>query len=129
MRRVVRPELTVFLELAGEPVGVGMLLPDFNVLFRRMRGDLWPTGWATFLLGARGLDAAVGQFIATSPAHQNTGLMRIVLAELIRRLQRARFRSLDATWIGEGNGKSRAQMAALGMREKHRLALYARQLT
>lgn len=129
MRRVVRPELTVFLELDDEPVGVGMVLPDFHVLFRRMGGNLWPLGWATFLLGRRAVDAAVGQFIATSPAHQNLGVMRVVLSELIRRLQRARFRSLDATWVGESNAKSRAQMTALGMREKHRLALYARQLT
>src|SRR5262249_35834766 len=38
MKRVVRPELTVFLEIAGEPVGVGMALPDFNLLIRRMNG-------------------------------------------------------------------------------------------
>ena len=66
------------------------------------------------------------QFIATSPAHQNKGLIRIVIAELIRRLKKAGFRTLDATWIGDPNVKSQAQARALGMRAKHRLALYSR---
>jgi hypothetical protein len=49
------------------PVGVGMVLPDFNVLIRRMNGRLWAVGWAQFLLGSRGLTAGLVQFIATSP--------------------------------------------------------------
>ncbi len=128
MKRLVRPELTVFLELAGEPVGVGMALPDFNVLVRRMNGRLWPLGWAKFLLGAPKVDAAVIQFIGTSPAHQNKGLIRIVVSELIRRLQAAGIRTLDGTWVGDVNVKSLAQARAMGMRDKHRLALYERKL-
>ncbi|HEY8209644.1 MAG TPA: GNAT family N-acetyltransferase [Myxococcaceae bacterium] len=128
MKRVVRPELTVFIELDGAPVGVGMFLPDFNALFRRMGGRLFPLGWAKFLAGSRSLDAALAQFIATSPAQQGQGLMRIVMAELIRRLQREGFRTLDSTWISESNKPSRAQARALGMRVKHELQLYARAL-
>jgi GNAT superfamily N-acetyltransferase len=128
MKRVVRPELTVFIELDGAPVGVGMFLPDFNVLFRRMGGKLFPLGWARFLVGSRSMDAALVQFIATSPAQQGLGLMRIVMAELIRRLQQAGFRTLDSTWISESNAPSRAHARALGMRVKHELQLYARPL-
>jgi GNAT superfamily N-acetyltransferase len=128
MKRVVRPELTTIVELAGTPVAVAVMMPDFNVLFRRMGGSLWPLGWARFLAGARTLDAAVAQFIATDPAHRNQGLIRIALAEALRQLKRAGFRTLDGTWISDSNGPSRAQVLAMGMREKHRLALYARPL-
>jgi GNAT superfamily N-acetyltransferase len=128
MKRVVRPDLTVFVEVDGRPAGVGMLLPDFHVLFRRMAGRVWPLGWAQFLLGSRALDAAVVQFIATTPALQNQGLMRVLVAEAVRRLRRAGFRTLDGTWISDSNAASRAQAQALGMREKHRLALFSRAL-
>jgi GNAT superfamily N-acetyltransferase len=128
MKRVVRPELTMFVELEGRPVGVGMMLPDFNVPFRRMGGRLWPVGWAQFLLGRGAVDAAVAQFIATDPALQNQGLMRILVAEALRRLRANGFRSLDGTWISDKNAASRAQALAMGMREKHKLALYARAL-
>jgi hypothetical protein len=124
MKRLMRPDLTVFIELSGEPVAVGMAIPDFNVLIRRMNGRLWPFGWAQFLLGSRHLRSAVFQFIGTSPALQNKGLIRIVTSEIVRRLQKAGFTTLDATWIGDVNVKSQAQTRALGMREKHRLALY-----
>ncbi len=126
MKRVVRPELTVFIEVAGKPVSVAMVLPDFNVLVRRMDGRLWPFGWAKFLLGARGLRSGVLQFIATSPSVQNQGLVRIAIAEVICRVQRAGFESLEATWIGDANDKSQAQVRALGMRQKHALTLYQR---
>jgi len=128
MKRVVRPALTIFIELEGRPVGVAMMLPDFHVLFRRMGGRLWPLGWAQFLLGGRNLDAAVAQFIATDPALQNQGLMRVLVAEAVRRLRHAGFRTLDGTWISDTNAASRAQALAMGMREKHRLALFSRAL-
>lgn len=128
MKRVVRPELTMFLEIEGRAVGVAMMLPDFHVLFRRMRGRLWPFGWAQFLLGSRALDAAVAQFMATDPALQSQGLMRVLVAEAARRLKRAGFRTLDGTWISDSNPRSRAQAVALGMREKHKLALFSRPL-
>jgi hypothetical protein len=124
LKRVIRPELTVFIELAGEPVAVAMVCPDFNVPIRRMNGRLWPLGWAQFLLSARNISAAVGLFLATSPAHQNVGLIRIALVESIRRLQKAGFRTFDATWIGDLNASSQANARAIGMREKHYLALY-----
>jgi GNAT superfamily N-acetyltransferase len=128
MKRVVRPELTTFIELDSRAVGVGMMMPDYNVAFRRMGGRLWPFGWAQFLLSARTIDNAVAQFIATDPALQNQGLLRIVVAEGLRQLKRAGFRSLDGTWISNGNAASRAQALAMGMREKHGLALYRRTL-
>lgn len=128
MKRVVRPELTIFMEFEGRPVGVGMMLPDFHLAFRRMKGRLWPIGWAQFLLGRRVLDGAVAQFIATDPALQNQGLMRILVAEAVRRLRAAGMRTLDGTWIADSNAPSRAQAVALGMREKHQLALFSRRL-
>ncbi len=126
MRRVVRPELTVFLEAHGRPVGVGLFLPDFNQVFEQMRGSLWPFGWATFLLRQRAIRGAVAQFIATDTSVQNKGVMRIVVAELVRNLKRAGFTSLDGTWIGDSNAKSIATAESVGMREKHRLAVYTR---
>jgi ribosomal protein S18 acetylase RimI-like enzyme len=128
MKRVVRPEITVFIELDGAPVGVAMALPDFHMLFRRMGGELLPFGWAKFLAGSRHLDAAVIQFLATSPELQNQGVMRVVVSELFRRLQQNGFRTADGTWIGDVNPKSLAQAKAVGMRDKHRLAVYERAL-
>ena len=124
MRRIARPELTVFVEVGGVAVGVGMFLPDFHVSFRRMGGSLYPLGWLQFMLGARRLDAAVAQFVAVDPAYQNQGLMRVVLAELMRRLQQAGFRSLDTTWVGSNNAGSLASVRAIGMRQKHALVVF-----
>ena len=125
LKRVVRPDLTVFLELDGAPAGVALVLPDFNVLFRGMGGRLFPFGWARFWLEAPSLDMAVGQFIATDPRRQNQGLMKLVMRELARRLQAAGIRAFEGTWISESNVASRAQMKALGGRIKHELQLFS----
>jgi ribosomal protein S18 acetylase RimI-like enzyme len=79
-------------------------------------------------LGRGAIDGAVAQFIATDPALQNQGLIRILVAESLRRLRAAGFRTLDGTWISDKNAPSRAQALAMGMREKHKLALFERAL-
>lgn len=124
----MRPEWTVFLEIGGRPAGVAMGLPDLQPLVGRMGGSLLPFGWLRFLLGAKQVDSAVIQFLATEPELQNQGAIRVVLAELVRRLQASGVRTLEGTWIGDVNPKSLAQAKALGMEQKHRLAVFERAL-
>jgi hypothetical protein len=37
---LIEPELAFFVYYAGEPVGIGVLLPDFNPLLKRLNGNL-----------------------------------------------------------------------------------------
>lgn len=66
--------------------------------------------------------------MAVDPAYQNQGLMRAVSAELMRRLQRAGFRTLDTTWVGTNNASSLATVRAMGMRQKHALTVFEQPL-
>ena len=104
-----------------------MMLPDLDVLFRRMKGRLFPLGWAQFLLGRRALDAAVVQFIATDPSLQNQGIMRVLVAEASPIARRAHpdlgwhvDRRLERAQPGAGAGDGNAR--------KDRLAVFARAL-
>lgn len=44
-RPFYRPELVLFAEMEGEPVGFALTLPDVNEALAEIGGKLWPFGW------------------------------------------------------------------------------------
>jgi hypothetical protein len=50
--------------------------------------------------------------------------MRLLHAELVRALQRRRYRRLTITWVSDANARSLASIVALGGRPLHRLTLF-----
>ena len=78
MKPIIRPELNMIAELDGVPVAFMMVLPDVNALLARIRGRLFPFGWAKLL---RWLKRPVGAD------------MRVPLMGVKRELQNSRLAS------------------------------------
>jgi hypothetical protein len=57
MRPVVRPDLIIFAEKDGEPVGFSLSLPDINQALKLLGGRLFPLGWLRLLRGLKRIDA------------------------------------------------------------------------
>ena len=50
---IVREDLIMIAEYAGEPVAFMLTFPNLNEVLQPMRGSLWPFGWAKLLLWLR----------------------------------------------------------------------------
>ena len=124
LRYVMDPAITLLAELDGVPCGFVLAVPDFNPLLKAMDGAMGPRELLIFLRGRARIRDACVIIMGVQRQLQGQGIMRLLLAELVRALRRRRYRRLAFTWVAETNGRSRAAIAALGGRARHRLALY-----
>ncbi|HLA19312.1 MAG TPA: N-acetyltransferase, partial [Dehalococcoidia bacterium] len=49
LRQIVDPEMSVIVEVDGQPAGVVLVTPDLNEAIRDLNGCLFPFGWAKLL--------------------------------------------------------------------------------
>lgn len=125
-KRLMDPAISLVAELDGVPCGFIITVPDFNPLLKQMQGRAGPREILTFLRGRSRIRDAVLIIMGVPRYLQDRGIMRVLLAELVRVLQRRGYRRLTVTWIADVNAKSLATVAALGARPLHRLTLYER---
>ena len=55
LKPAIVPELAIFAEIDGEPVGFALAIPDVNVALKPLRGRLFPFGIVRLLWGLRGI--------------------------------------------------------------------------
>jgi hypothetical protein len=131
-RSYLDPQLLLVAEMDGVPRGFVLAVPDFNPLLKRLNGrievprvlDALPTaaGWLwrrDACLIIQGVERRL----------QGQGVMRVLHAQLLRNLQRRRYRSLSVTWIEDANERSGQAIRALGGRPRHHLTLYEARLS
>jgi GNAT superfamily N-acetyltransferase len=128
LKPVVVPELIVFAERDGEPIGFGATLPDLNVALKRNpSGRLFP-GILKVLWAARRISRLRILLLGTLPAWHGKG----VDALLYRRLWEAGYgqgyRWAEAGWVLEDNQPMRNGLARLGFEPYKRYRLYDRAL-
>jgi ribosomal protein S18 acetylase RimI-like enzyme len=114
LRAIVDPEAVWFVEDDGLPVGFALGFPDLNVILRRIRGRLFPTGFLHLLLGIKKVKDYSLFGLAVLPAYQGRGLDALLYCELYRALA-PRIRRLEANYILEDNTSIRNALEKLGM--------------
>jgi len=124
LKQLIHPELVLVAEIAGQPVGFLICLPDVYQLLRPMRGRLSTLGVIRFMRNRHKLRQACLLTIGVLPEVQARGMIRVLMYRLVQTLQRLGFTSLTTTWGGAANPPSLAHAQALGVTRKHRLAIY-----
>ena len=84
LKPIVRPELVLFLEIGGKPVGFAVTVPDLNTALPR-NGRLFPFGWLKFLLGQRRIPHGRLIALGIEPEYQRRGLESLLFVETVLR--------------------------------------------
>ncbi|HEV8636850.1 MAG TPA: hypothetical protein VG370_21740 [Chloroflexota bacterium] len=139
MRWLIDPELILFAELSGEPVGISLSVPDYNQVFAAMEGRLggwpaalrfgnlplvrwlWPHGnaWSTDRIDlVRVIALGVVPTVWRGSVSVRRELLRLgpaLVYQTFHNARRAGYRWVTASWILEDNRAMRApfQLAAL----------------
>jgi hypothetical protein len=113
LRFLIKADYGVIVAFNGEPVGVGLLIPNVFELLADLDGRLVPFGWARLvrrLLAQRCRHARVAVFgVKRAIRDRSYGAgdsvlaMRLIMRSLLQGAWRHGFRVIDMGWILEDN--------------------------
>jgi GNAT superfamily N-acetyltransferase len=103
LRQFVDPDLILFAELDGQPVGFAAAAPDVNQALRHANGSLFPLGWLRLWWAARHIDVATLKLVAVLEGHRLRGLDALLYLETLRQLLRKEYSWVDMSLAAEHN--------------------------
>jgi GNAT superfamily N-acetyltransferase len=126
LRPVVVPELVSIAEVKGEPIGVGIALPDLNVALRRNpSGRLFP-GIVKVLLASRRIDRLRIFMLGTRPDWRGKGVDALLYQAIWDAARGKGYRWAEAGWILEDNHAMRNALVNMGFEPYKRYRIYDR---
>ncbi len=103
LRPLVDPELVYFAEYEGKPVGFSMALPDYNQVFIKMNGRLFPFGIFKMLMNRKKINGI--RLITMGIIHefQKKGIEAVFIKDTIETCARKGIRNAEISWVLEDN--------------------------
>lgn len=127
-RPFFRPELAIFAEVAGEPVGFGIALPDINEALAAVAGRLWPLGWLKLQRGIPRIRSARLILLGVRPEFRARGLGFRIGAELMGGARELGLLSAELSLVRDSNRDIQRIIDAVGGRRLKTYRLYRKAL-
>jgi GNAT superfamily N-acetyltransferase len=130
LKPLIDPRLTFVGEVAGEPAGISISIPDANEGLKLARGRLFPTGllkllWRVKVRGCQRLRTAA---LGVLPQHRRLGLETILIQRTIRNGLEIGYNRGELGWILEDNEAMLRPLRRLGARQSKVFRVYDRRL-
>jgi GNAT superfamily N-acetyltransferase len=105
LRPIVDPQMCIFAELDGKPVGFAIELPDYNQALRHVNGKLFPFGVFKFLWYKRQIDCVRVLTLGAKPEYRQQGVYAMLMTALMDAGQKSNPNKArgEASWILEDN--------------------------
>jgi GNAT superfamily N-acetyltransferase len=104
LKRIIDPDLVLFGERRGEPVGFLLALPNLNEVFIRIRdGRLLPFGLLKLLWHRRSVGSVRVILAGMRPEWQRRGVGSLLYSEIARRIKAKGYAAAELSWVLEEN--------------------------
>ncbi len=103
LKLIVREDLVFFAECDGKPVGFSLSLPDFNQVFIKMNGRLFPFGIFTFLKNKKKIDTIRVIMMGVVPEFQRKGIDGVFVYHTIKNGVANGLTKAEISWVLEDN--------------------------
>lgn len=129
LKFLIDPAVTSFVEVDGQPVGVGLGLPDYNPLIKKIDGKLFPFGFLRLLWGKKSIKKI--RVISTNvvPEYQRWGLGLVALERMLPDCLANGIEEAEFSWVLESNDLSRGSLERAGTKRTKTYRLYDRSLS
>jgi hypothetical protein len=129
LKLLINPAATSVVEVNGEPVGVGLGLPDYNPIIKKIDGKLFPFGWIRILMDRKKITKM--RIISTNvvPEWQRWGLGLVLLNRMLPDVVAIGITDAEFSWVLESNHLSRGSLERAGLVPAKTYRLYDRTLT
>jgi len=107
-------DLVIFAEHEGKTVGFAFALPDFNQIFIKMNGRLFPFGIFKFLAGRRKVTGVRALVFGVVPEYMHTGLAYLLYDEFEKSIIAKGYDWCELSWQLEDNDAINRFAASIG---------------
>ncbi|MEI8347745.1 MAG: N-acetyltransferase, partial [Pseudomonadota bacterium] len=124
LKMVVKEELVVFVEVAGEPAAFAVTLPDYNQVFKKItNGRLFPTGFYHLLRADHTINRLRVITLGIRKKFGHLGLGGLMYNYLVNTSHRMGYIDAELSWILETNTSMINPMKLMGAEliKKYRL--------
>lgn len=128
LKKIAHPALLQIAEIAGEPVGFIVALPDVNRAVHACNGRLLPFGWWKFLRTLRATRSIRVLTLGVVPEYRRAGVDVMMMHRVMEDGIAAGFDACEASWILEDNRDMLGPLATMGLRVYRRYRIYEKSL-
>ena len=124
LKPIVVPDLVIFAEIKGKPVGFGLSLPDINIpLWYNKKGRLLP-GLFHLYFHKKEINLVRVIVLGVLPEYLNTGAGGVLFYETAVRAKKLGYKYGEASWILEDNARMVKSAEAMQGKITRRYRIY-----
>lgn len=128
LEKLIEPSLVLFAEVAGKPVGVALVMLDYNEILKDLGGRLLPLGWIKLLTGRSRIRWVRLLLIGVLSDWRSSGIDAALYYELAESADRLGIELCEGSWVLEDNFRMNRIMPTLGAEVYKRFNLYEKVL-
>jgi len=102
-RPFIDPDLALFAEVEGKPVGFFVAFPDINRALIHLNGRLFPFGWLKLSRAIRNIDVATFKLMGVLEEYRRRGIDALLYLEGVRAFLDKNYKWLDGSLTSEQN--------------------------
>ncbi|MEX0894199.1 MAG: GNAT family N-acetyltransferase [Balneolaceae bacterium] len=103
LKMIVDTKVAHIAELNGQPVAFSIALPDYNQVFRKMDGTLFPTGIFKLLYHRRYINRIRTALMGVLPEYRGRGIDALLHQKAIQNGKEVGYYASELSWILESN--------------------------
>ena len=128
LKPIIEPELVLFAEVNGTPVGVSITLPDFNQVLKKLNGRLNPIGIIKFLYYKRKITGLRAIVFGLKKEYRRTGINTVLYYETEKRGAQLGYQWCEMSWNLEDNDLINRFDEAVGGRLYKKYRIYEKNI-
>jgi len=134
LRQIVDPEMSVIVEVDGQPAGVVLVVPNLNQAIRDLNGHIFPFGWAKLLWRLKVRRVKTGRLMILGVKREYRTRHYLAMAyllcdEIYHRARRRGYRRAEFSWTLETNTAVNTMIHNIGIQLYKTYRLYEKPLT
>ncbi len=103
LKLIIDTDFAHIAEIDGEPVAFSIALPDYNQIFKKMDGTLFPTGIFKLLWHRRKINSVRTALTGVLPEYQGRGIDALMTSEAVKKGMKRNYQSSEMGWLLETN--------------------------
>lgn len=103
LKPLVDEDIVFFAEVNDEPIGFSLSIPDYNQVFKKMNGKLFPFGIFKLLTGKKKINLIRVIMMGVIPKYQRKGIEAVFIRDTINNAVGKGIYDAEISWVLEDN--------------------------